>query len=60
MIQSSGLNRFEIVFRYPRLPVLLQGILGDGQVLHLPKSILVDDIVIICILKDARCYPRLP
>ena len=47
----------KILFRDPGLPMIGKDPQSGVVVLHLTKSVFVDDIVVVCVLENAGCNP---
>lgn len=59
MVESCELHGLEVCFGDPGVPVCREDVQGDVGVLHLPERVLVDDGIVVGVLEDARCDPRL-
>ncbi len=59
MVQTRILDRGEVVFGYPRFPMVLQNAQGMVSVLQLSKGVFVYDVRVVRVLEDTGGYPRL-
>lgn len=59
VVEPCGLDRDEVVFGYPRRPVVLEHVERVVFVEHLAEGVLVDDIRVVCVFENAGRYPWL-
>lgn len=59
MVEPSGADGLEIIFGYPRLPVVLQYRKDSVVVYGLTQCIFINDVAIVEALEETGCYPWL-
>jgi hypothetical protein len=59
VIETGGGDRIKVALGNPCIPMVLKYGQGKCIVLHLPKCVFINDVLVVCVVEYARSYPGL-